>query len=214
MEDILKKKNGANDFYDHCVVASTDPKARFCYMDEMGGGMKNENIDLEILGKAVKQFSEIFGHPSMSFTPSCGVILKSSLKSVCDIGNFRCIKISDGFFRSPSRRGYSKHAFFTGQKISGSTARFLCRNCDFEPIFYGKDSVSLCLQDIEQAFQNKKPAIISTHRMNYVRGFDGDNYTERIEMLSNLLSILLSKYPDVMFMSTDDFIERFFHEKH
>jgi hypothetical protein len=210
LNDISSNSNGAKDFYNNGVTASTDPTAFFCYMDEMGGGKQSVSSDLSVLSKAINQFSSIFGERSLSFTPSCGVIEKSAIKKICTLGNFRCLKISDGFYRSWGGSHYSKHPFRTGQKIPGTKTRFLCRNCDFEPIFSNDQAVELCLNDINNAFSKKKPAIISTHRMNYVCGFDEKSYLKRMAMLSDLLSRILSQYPDAVFMSSDEFILRFF----
>jgi hypothetical protein len=61
---------------------------------------------------------------------------------------------------------YKKHYF--GEKNS-SGQRYFFRNVFFEPsIFPNKHWISDCLQRINIAFKCKKPAIIGSHRLNYI----------------------------------------------
>lgn len=208
--DIEANKNGARDFYNHGVVASLDPKNRFCYMDEMGGGRADVTSSLSRLGKASEQFALVFHRKSLCFTPSCGVLDPSSLPSLAAMG-FSAIKITDSFYRSFDGKGFHKHPIRSLKKLTPhSSSRFLVRNCTFEPIFFDKKALEFCLRDIVYAFKHGKPAIISTHRMNYVSGFDKNAYQNRLHLLCELLLEIMKRYPDVQFMSTDELVLRNF----
>ena len=82
--------------------------------------------------------------------------------------------------------------------------RYLIRNAFFEP--YQKNSIdwiSDCLSRIAIAFLWNKPAIISTHRINYIGVLDKNHRDNNIRQLSILLKSIVKKWPDVEFMSSD-----------
>jgi hypothetical protein len=81
------------------------------------------------------------------------------------------------------------------------------RNCFFEPVCWGEsqhitDWVDYCLKDVESAFSWKKPAVICSHRVNYVGFIDPKNRDKGLQALHKLLSAILKKWPDVEFMSS------------
>jgi len=81
---------------------------------------------------------------------------------------------------------------------------YLTRNCLFEPSHNYKYGFNKCVSDIETAFKFNKPAIICSHRLNYIGGLVKKNRDNTLKELSNLLSTIIKKYPDVEFMSSDE----------
>lgn len=81
---------------------------------------------------------------------------------------------------------------------------FLIRNCFFEPTCTPNiDSVSNCLKQIETAFKLSKPAIISSHRCNYIGNIFEDNRDKNLIQLSRLITEIQKKWPDVEFMNSE-----------
>ena len=84
------------------------------------------------------------------------------------------------------------------------------RNCSFEPSKYnGRNIVDETLNEIKIAFDWGKPAVINSHRVNYIGGIEKYNRDNGLTQLSELLKKITEKYPDVIFMSSDqmgDFI--------
>lgn len=80
----------------------------------------------------------------------------------------------------------------------------LVRNCSFEPSLYQNRSktVGMCMADIKNAFFWKKPAIITTHRLNFIGCVVEENATENIKLFSKLLNQITEKWPDVEFMNS------------
>ncbi len=83
----------------------------------------------------------------------------------------------------------------------------LNRNAFFEPVCFGEhehitDWVDSCLKEIEIAFRWKKPAVISSHRVNYVGSISPENREKGFRELKRLLALVLKKWPDVEFMSS------------
>ncbi|WP_441000605.1 hypothetical protein [Fodinibius sp. SL11] len=82
--------------------------------------------------------------------------------------------------------------------------RYLVRNGIFEPSLNrgNIDSVVQCLKDITVAFRMKKPAVICSHRLNYVGFIDEKNRDNNLKLLKELLSEIVKKWPDVEFMNS------------
>lgn len=104
---------------------------------------------------------------------------------------------------STNRELVTKKYHYLGQK-SKSGQSFLVRNAMFEPSS-GKyaDPVGSCLRDIATAFKWMKPAIICSHRVNYIGSINVNNRTKNINLLKRLLTEIVKKWPDVEFMSSD-----------
>jgi hypothetical protein len=101
-------------------------------------------------------------------------------------------------------RTYLKEYHYHGER-NKYQQKYLVRNCYFEPSTNrNMDWVDKCLSQISNAFLFKKPAIISTHRINFVGGIEERNRTENMKQLNNLLKSILLKWPDVEFMSSDE----------
>ena len=92
---------------------------------------------------------------------------------------------------------------FTGRK-SKAGLTYVTRNCYFEPSQTNIDWVSDCMKRISIAFRWGKPAVISAHRLNFIGNIVEQNRTENLKALSTLLHLVVKKYPDIEFMSTDE----------
>jgi hypothetical protein len=79
------------------------------------------------------------------------------------------------------------------------------RNCTFEPsLMSGIDVVNKCLADINISFKWGKPAIISSHRVNFIGSLDEKNRDKNLLLFDELLSKIIKKFPDVQFMSSSE----------
>jgi hypothetical protein len=83
------------------------------------------------------------------------------------------------------------------------------RNCFFEPVCFGEhehisDWTNSCLNEIAIAFFWNKPAVISSHRVNYVGHIDTKNREKGIKALRYLLKSMLIRWPDIEFMSSNE----------
>ncbi len=66
---------------------------------------------------------------------------------------------------------------------------YTVRNCLFEPaLFDSIDNVSTCIRQIESAYRWGQPAIISSHRVNYMSRIDQNNREKHIELLDDLFN--------------------------
>ncbi|MCG9881758.1 MAG: hypothetical protein MH472_14275, partial [Bacteroidia bacterium] len=82
---------------------------------------------------------------------------------------------------------------------------YLTRNVGFEPSeFESSECVQNCLNDIEIAFKFRKPAIISSHRVNYLGYLCKDNREKGLNLLDELLFKINNKWPDVEFFTSEE----------
>lgn len=81
------------------------------------------------------------------------------------------------------------------------------RNVHFEPFDLNDgSSTTKALNQIASAFRWCKPAVISSHRINYVGGLDIHNRDNNLLQLKTLISSILKRWPDVRFMSSDELL--------
>jgi len=66
------------------------------------------------------------------------------------------------------------------------------------------DPVGSCLKEIAIAFAWNKPAIICSHRVNFIGSVDLNNRIRNIGLFKQLLFEIIKKWPEVEFMSSDN----------
>mgnify|MGYP000103029472 CR=1 FL=1 len=82
--------------------------------------------------------------------------------------------------------------------------KYLVRNAMFEPAMFNanQNPVGSCLQDISAAFRMNKPAVICSHRLNYVGFIEQRNRDRNLRMLKELLSEITKRWPQVEFLNS------------
>jgi hypothetical protein len=81
----------------------------------------------------------------------------------------------------------------------------ITRNCHFEPSDpLHIDWATPCLAEIDNAFKWNKPAVVSSHRVNYIGHIDENNRTDGLKKLDNLLSAIIKRWPEVEFMTSTE----------
>ena len=111
----------------------------------------------------------------------------------------------------PIKEGFKKRRHFMGQK-GRNGQRYFIRNCHFERVNNpNKDWVDSCLADIETAFTYNKPAIISTHRVNYIGRLKESNRTLGLKELDLLLKEINKRWPDMEYLSTSELLDKYYN---
>ena len=98
----------------------------------------------------------------------------------------------------------TKRFFYTGAKgDSGQT--YIVRNVVFEPTSeQGRASVDQALSQIDAAFKMRRAAVISSHRVNFAGHIEKQNRETGLASLKELLERIVSKWPDVEFISAEE----------
>lgn len=166
---------------------------------ESGSDKENK---LEIYLEGLKIFKDLFGYESQSIIPPNYTWSRDYNNEVSKIG----VKYIQGIrkYREPSLNEKPKYIHrFSGQKTTEGQIN-LVRNCFFEPsITNQNDPVDDCLSEIDIAFRMHKPAIISSHRINYVGFIDPSNRDTNLRYLNRILKSIEKKWPDVEFLTSD-----------
>ncbi|MBS4058267.1 MAG: hypothetical protein KGZ82_13185 [Bacteroidales bacterium] len=154
-----------------------------------------------VIKEGTALFETLMGYRATYFVPTNGpfnLSLEGTLKEV----GIKYLML-DKMQKEPLGNGkYKTHIRWLGKRNKhGQIA--LSRNAGFEPAEGSKDWVSSCLYDIEFAFRWKKPATISTHRVNYIGFLEPKNRIRSLELLEQLISKILKKWPDVEFMTSN-----------
>lgn len=160
--------------------------------------------DLSFQEIAIKEgltlFKSLFGYSALFFVPPNGPINRRLEKTASENG-IRYVATSK-IQREPIGNGKTRKIFhWLGQRNSYNQ-QYLTRNCFFEPSMPGRDWVSSCLSDINIAFRWYKPAVISSHRVNYIGAIDPKNRNNGLTNLKILLRQILQQWPDVEFMTS------------
>jgi hypothetical protein len=76
----------------------------------------------------------------------------------------------------------------------------------FEPTFNNKqqDWINYTLYQVETAFRWNRPAVISSHRVNYGGHIDPGNRKTGVLALKELLRRIVQKWPEVEFMAANE----------
>ena len=175
------------------------------YMDALDFQNRNE-LDFQKIAieEGLKLFQEIWGFSPKSFIAPCYIWHKDLEETLAKYG----VQYIQGLVNQlqpveGKSFKYRKIYHYQGQKNSLGQ-RYFIRNAFFEPTIQPNfDWESDCLKRVELAFFWNKPAIISTHRLNYIGFLNPKNREDNLKRLQSLLFQIKKNWPDVWFMSTD-----------
>jgi hypothetical protein len=157
-----------------------------------------------IIRDGLRLFEDIFGYKSNSFIAN-NFIWSPELNQTLYNGGVRTLQgMKYQLLPKLDRKKRGKIYNYTGKK-NELNQTYIIRNCVFEPSQLPEsDNVGSCLREIEIAFLWRKPAIISSHRLNFIGFIDEKNRKENLVLLNDLLKKIIRKWPDVEFMSSDE----------
>lgn len=192
--------------FDNRMFSINTPERTTCktqYLDAFG--VYNEadaNFLSTSIGEGVDLFKNIWGYKPESVVSPCH-IWDSALESTFKANGLDYIQSGHKqSFPVPKVGEGSKKRHYIGEK-NKHDQHFTIRNVIFEPsLDRSKDWVDSCLSEIKSAFYWNKPAIISTHRINFVGELDQNNRNNNLKLLEHLLKQILVKWPEVEFLDS------------
>jgi hypothetical protein len=160
-------------------------------------------VQAETIKSGLKVFESLFGYKAEFFVPPNGPF-NNILEEAAFDGGIKYISASK-IQHEPLGEGKTRKRFhYIGQRNRFKQI-YLTRNCIFEPASPQRtDWVDSCLSDIEIAFKWKKPAVISTHRVNYIGQLNPKNREKGLKELDLLLQKITLKWPDVEFITSQE----------
>lgn len=155
-----------------------------------------------IIEDGLNRFEEVYGYRSKHFTPPVYNMHPVNYESLRTNG----IRYVDNALIKAEHQGegsFKKRYNYTGKVVNGLTV--IVRNVVFEPTDpRGFNWVDNTMQQIEAAFRWKKPAIISSHRVNFCGHIDPVNREKGLDALRELLKRITERWPEVEFMAANE----------
>ena len=150
----------------------------------------------------MKMFEDLLGYRPKQFTPGASIyspalhhVLKEEGIEYINVQRYRPYPLGDGQFVKK---------FLSNGKKNEVGQKYVVRNCVFEPYLdncrRNNIAVAECLKNIEAAFRMHAPAIISTHRVNFVGSLESSHRDDSLNQLKELLTEIVKRWPDVEFM--------------
>lgn len=174
------------------------PSAAFEFWD-----FNEQKVFHSIIEEGLKAFEQVFGYRSVHFNPPGGREHPAIHKTLKENG----IKYLDTPLIKKEHQGKGKYKTtfnYTGKQNNlGQT--FLVRNVVFEPTHPRRsDWVDYTMKQIEAAFRWNRPAIISSHRVNFCGHIDPENRAKGLGALKELLQGIVERWPEVEFMAANE----------
>lgn len=223
MNDLKQQKyDTVIAFQNHMIGtgASFSQENPFGYMDAFNSNFTSDAELSNVVHEAMELFENTFGKKSETFVASCFVWNDALEKALCEVG---VRGIQSGCWQNlpvctEEGNALRRKLRFTGQKNRIGQV-YTARNCTYEPAYQQTPmkSAKECLDQIMRAFHNRKPAIINSHRFNYIGSINRENARENLKGLSWLLQTIIDNIPDAEFISTAELlriIDRRSYEKH
>lgn len=158
---------------------------------------------IKIITEGLNAFEKVYGYPSIHFNAPGGDEHPFIHKILKENG----IKYIDAPLIKKEHQGNGKYKTvfnYTGKK-NKLKQTFMVRNVVFEPTDdRNLDWVNYTLKQIEAAFRWKRPAIISSHRVNFCGHIDVENREKGLDALQKLLNSIIIRWPEVEFMSVEE----------
>ncbi len=182
------------------ISTSISSENRKSYMQAFGFDDPSEiTSHRQIIREGLELFEKLFGFRSESFiAPS--YTWHADLDPLLSEMGIRYIQ-GKGYRKQPTSGVNKVDRFHMGAR-NGLNQIYLRRNCFFEPSYYKKDWVSSCLNEISNAFFWHKPAIIQSHRLNFIGFIDTSNRDQNLNMLKDLLLRVTKRWPEIEFLSS------------
>jgi hypothetical protein len=176
-------------------------------IEHLGAFHPDDEKDIEdfesVINDAVELFEQTCGCKPLHFIPPNKESARQVDKYLADQG-VKYITMSK-LRKYPLGNERYKYQLNWWGKMNENKQTFLLRNAFFEPASNEhSDWVNQCLSEIELAFKWNKPALISTHRANYVGFIEEKNRSHGLSELKRLLEGMLNKWPDIEFMTSTE----------
>lgn len=163
---------------------------------------ENERLK-EIIKDGLNKFEEVYGYRSTHFTPPVYNVHPELYPALKDGG----IRYIDTALVKKEHKGEGEFKTilnYTGKRNSEGQY-YIVRNVVFEPTDdRGINWVAFTMKQIEAAFRWNRPAVISSHRVNFCGHIDPENRTKGLNALRELLKKIAKKWPDVEFMAANE----------
>lgn len=162
---------------------------------------QHEQEVLAIVEDGMKLFKDMHGYTSKTFIAPCYTWSNSVEKKMAELG----VEAVQGIVKRkvPKSSKYKIAYNYMGKKNKYGQ-HYLMRNAFMEASHDKNWGADYCLKSVELAFRLNKPAIISSHRVNFLGGLNEKNQLDNFKEFEKIFSTILKKWPSTEFMSSDE----------
>lgn len=204
------------------ALQTVDSDVHFSFEHEMPGSIPYEELKgnkyveslkytnvadkqekLQIILEGLELFEQLFGYRSESLIPP-NYLWSSDFDEAVSSFGVRFYQGNRKMKEPKYGEGMELHPRRLGEKNRFDQI-YLVRNALFEPSLFKmeiSDPVEYCLRQIRAAFRMKKPAVICSHRINYVGYLFEENRDRNLDSLKQLLQLVKKEWPDIEFMNS------------
>ena len=213
MRDLKNGKKDVITAFDNKMIgigSSFSADNIYGYMDAFNTDCSDDSYLESVITDAVSLFENTFGYKSKTFVASCFIWSSAFEQALKNEGIYA---IQSGFWQHiPCGKNgeykLKRKLHFTGEKNRRNQI-YTVRNCNYEPAYNQnpKDSASECFYNVVSSFECKKPAVINSHRLNYIGSINPNNSENNLLELKNLLLRIRDTYKDVEFISSAELVD-------
>ena len=201
MKDLQLKNENLRFTFNHGTTYSG--RSDYNYMEAFDNEKSIVESHKQILKEGLDLFYKIFGYRSKSFIAPCYVWHPDLNKTLKENGIDYIQGSRAQLEPTEEHMKYKQISRYIGEKNIENQIQ-LIRNVTFEPSSIdGMDWVNYAYAQIETAFVWGKPAIITSHRVNYIGYLDENNRDRSLKLLKELIIKVQKKWPEVEFLSSD-----------
>ncbi|WP_340107019.1 hypothetical protein [Rhodohalobacter sp. 8-1] len=206
MNALQERNRDALFGFDHKMPGSIprgDPTGGNKYVESLRYSNETNKWDkLEIVLEGLDLFEDLFGYRSESFIPP-NYIWSNDFNEEAAKKGVRFLQGNRKMKEPDMAGGYRLNSHVLGEQ-NAYKQLYLVRNSSFEPSLMENrnNAVGQCLSQVNAAFRMRKPAIITSHRLNYVGFIDECNRDQNLRLLELLLKRITATWPEVEFMNS------------
>lgn len=153
-------------------------------------------------------FEKTFGYRSKTFIAPCYTwhpLIEESMK------NAGINMVQGASYQKIPKMGhpghFNKKIHYTGE-VSKNLLLYSVRNAYFEPVTSNVEiTLEKTMSQVNLAFYKHKPAIICSHRVNYIGMLDEQNRNHNLSMLNNLFTEILKAHPETEFIHSGQLVD-------
>lgn len=211
MRDLKSGNKPTRQAFDHGFYALTTRTASPRQDNYLAAFWAESEQELAEAGKRLRlgleMFEKTFQQRSSTFIP-CNYVLPRELEPQLVQAGVGLLQGQRGqLLPLPKTGGTATRRSYIGQKnCSGLVCTI--RNVRFEPYEdQATDWVGNALRQIDEAFRFGKPAIVTSHRVNFSGGIEIENRERSLRLLEQLLGQVCSRWPDINFTPSNRLFE-------
>jgi hypothetical protein len=193
-------------FDNKMISISSEPShMKFHYMEGMDYYNEEElSNQSSILEEGMSLFEQILHYKSKSYIANC-YVWGDNVEEVLSkkgVEYLQGVRVQKKPRNINGVHSYEYVANYLG-KMNQYSQTYLLRNAYFEPSQWPNiNAVDSCYKQIASAFFWNKPAIICSHRLNFIGAISEKNRIDNLKALTLLLKKVVQKWPEVEFMTS------------